>query len=93
MDHCHQLASDSSMVESYKSSVGHTLLIMGIILGVALMLCLCAVGIFTLGYYHGKRSEYKTKVDKMTMSPVTYTSLRGVAQPRFEYYQWYEGCW
>ena len=39
--------------------------------------------------YLGRR---KTK-DKMTMTPVTYTSVRGVKQPRFEYNPQNDGCW
>ena len=39
--------------------------------------------------YLGRR---KTK-DKMTMTPVTYTFVRGVKQPRFEYNLQIGGCW
>ena len=100
MDKCQQVVTVDSM-GIYESAVGHPLVLTGIILGIFLLLAFYTLGIFLLGFccgryiYLHKTGKEKNKVvsDKMTMSPVTYTSVRGVQNPRFEYNQYIDGCW
>ena len=54
--------------------------------------------IFCIGYKRGVRSgQYKIPIpveEKMTMTSVTYSWIRGVSHPRFEYCPAYlAGCW
>ena len=59
----------------------------------------CILVIYTLiAFYVGYRCgfrlvRYKSLKGKMTMTRVTYTSVRKVERPRFEYSTLIDGCW
>ena len=50
---------------------------------------------YKFGFQNGQRRVLMEKVttDKMTMTTVTYTFVRGVREPRFEYHPHIGGCW
>ena len=88
-------------MDIYKSTMGHSIMLVGIIVGIVLTFALYTLGIFCLGFSFGRRTNAnrpgggndKVAIAKMTMSPVTYTSVRGVQSPRFEYSPIIDGCW
>ena len=50
--------------------------------------------IFLIGYIFGRRSNrYRVTTEKMTMTPVTYTYVRGATEPRFDYLPQLGGAW
>ena len=50
---------------------------------------------YKCGFQNGQRKVLFDKVttEKMTMTPVTYTFVRGVKEPRFDYNPNIGGCW
>ena len=50
---------------------------------------------YKFGFQNGQRRVLMEKVttDKMTMTTVTYTFVRGVKEPRFEHNPNIGGCW
>ena len=51
--------------------------------------------ILLIGYRFGVRNGQRKILveEKMTMTSVTYTFVRGVKEPRFEYHPHNGGCW
>ena len=100
MEQCQQLVSVES-IDIYKSTMGHSIMLVGIFFGIVLTFALYTLGIVCLGFSCGRRTNAnrpgggndKMAIDKMTMSPVAYTSVRGVQSPRFEYSPIIDGCW
>ena len=66
---------------------------------VIFVIALYTVIVFLIGYkfgfQNGQRKVLIEKVttEKMTMTPVTHTFVRGVSEPRFEYHPHIGGCW
>ena len=50
---------------------------------------------YKCGFQYGHRKVLYEKItsEKMTMTPVTYTFVRGVREPRFDYNPNIGGCW
>ena len=55
--------------------------------------------IFLIGYKFGTQNIQRkepirnTMAEKNTMTPVTYSFIRGVKEPRFEFRPQIDGCW
>ena len=61
---------------------------------IIIILIVYTVILLIMGYLCGFRIvKYKIRKEKMTMSPVTYTAVRGVANPRFHQSDLIDGCW
>ena len=70
---------------------------------IILVIALYTAIVLYIGYQRGVRIGYTRGfrdgqqkipgVDKMTMTSVTYTFVRGVKEPRFEYHPHMAGCW
>ena len=68
--------------------------IMGSISIIVCILVIYTLIAFYLGYRCGFRLvKYKSLKGKVTMTPVTYTFVRKVERPRFEYSTLIDGCW
>ena len=67
------------------------------ILGIICVLVLYTMIAVLVGYHCGfrivKKVKKKTLMGKMTMTPVTYTAVRKMQHPRFEYSTKIDGCW
>ena len=50
---------------------------------------------YKFGFQNAQRQEHieKVTIEKSTMTPVTYTFVRGVRKPTFEFRPHLEGCW
>ena len=50
---------------------------------------------YKFGFQNGQRQVHieKVTIEKSTMTPVTYTFVRGVREPKFEYHPHLGGCW
>ena len=92
MDNCDKI-SNGEAVGLYRSTVKHSVLIVGIFLGIIMVFALYTAGIFFIGCWYGRRKSSPSLAHKMTMSPVTYTSVRGHQKPMFQYSERTEGCW
>ena len=92
MDKCDKL-SNGETVDLYRSTVKHSVLLVGIFLGIIGVFALYTAGIFFIGYWYGRRRSSPSLAHKMIMSPVTYTSVRGHQKPMFQYSERTEGCW
>ena len=63
-------------------------------LGIISILVIYTVIAIFVGYCCGFRIvKYKTLIGKVTMTPVTYTAVRNVQHPRFEFSALIDGCW
>ena len=86
-----QLSTDNTIIKDtfVGPSIQNVIVIIFVIaLYTAIVLC--------IGYKRGVRNgQYKIPVEeKMTMTSVTYSYVRGVRHPRFEYCPEYlAGCW
>ena len=92
MEQCQHVISVDSL-EIYKSTMGHSVTLVGIIFGTVFAFTLYTLGIFSSGFVAENIVADVEELTKMTMSPVTYTSVRGVQNPRVEYSPLMEGCW
>ena len=92
MDKCDKI-SNGETVDLYRSTVKHSVLLVGIFMGIIVGFAVYTAGIFLLGYWYGRRRSSSSLAHKMTMSPVTYTSVCGHKKPCFEYSERTEGCW
>ena len=66
------------------------------ILGIICILVLYTLIAVLVGYHCSFRivkNKRKTLMGKMTMTPVTYSAVRKVQHPRFEYSALMDGCW
>ena len=79
------------------SDVGMTISTMPIIVTIVGIICILMIYtliIIIVGHRYGFRVvKYKIVKEKMTMTPVTYTAVREVLNPRFEYSRLIGGCW
>ena len=97
MDRCDKVAN-AETVDLHMSTLKHSVLLVGILLGIIFTFALYTAGIFFLGYWYGRRRSSTSVMHgqashKMAMPPVTYTSVRGHKKPCFEYSERTEGCW
>ena len=100
MEKCQQVVAVDSMED--RNSLGLLILLVSIIVGSVLMLTIYTLGCLYIGFYLGKRanahppgggsSAVQTR-NKQTMTPVTYTSVRKVSEPRFDFSPHIDGCW
>ena len=94
-----QLSTDNTIIKD--TIVGPSIqnvivIILVIALYTAIVLCIGYQRGVRIGYNHGVRDgQHKIPgVEKMTMTSVTYSWIRGVSHPRFEYCPAYlAGCW
>ena len=56
MEQCQQLVSVES-IDIYKSTMGHSIMLVGIIFGIVLTFALYTLGIFCLGFSFGRRTN------------------------------------
>ncbi len=67
---------------------------MDTIFGIISVLALLTGGAFIIGFGCGYlKATRKLVIEKMTMTPVTYTAVRKVQHPRFEFSTTIEVCW
>ena len=90
---CQMVNADSLVGNQHM--MGPSMTFMGInFVGIFYVLALYTVGAFLIGYGCGYRIiKRKTCIEKMTMTPVTYTAVRKVQHPRFEFPTTIDGCW
>ena len=92
MDQCQVIKADSLAINNFM--MGPSMALMGMIFGTICVLALYTMGIFFIGYTCGSESNRRRgSIQKMTMTPVTYTAVRKVQHPQFEYSPRVEGCW
>ena len=71
---------DIILGQSIQNALGYVIVYMFVILAYT-------VTVFLIGYKFGvQNGQCKMTMDKMTMTPVTYTFVRGVKEPRFEFH-------
>ena len=85
-----QLSTDNTIIKD--TIVGPS--IQNVIVIIFVIALYTAIVLF-IGYKRGVRNgQHKIPVEeKMTMTSVTYTFVRGVKEPRFEYHPHMAGCW
>ena len=78
---------DIILGQSISFALGYFIVFMFVILAYTMT-------VFVIGYKFGvQTSQCKVTMEKMTMTPVTYTFVRGVKEPRFEFNPYHGGCW
>ena len=89
-----QMAHGNSLVDD-KSVLGPSMATVSITFVVIIYaLASYTMGLILIGYGCGCRIiKRKSFVEKMTMTPMAYTAVRNVQQPRFDFSTIVDGCW
>ena len=89
-----QMVGSNPLID-FKFTMGPSSMFMGInLMGIFCILVLYTVGLCFIGYKCGYRvTRQKILMEKKTMTPVTYTSVRKIKHPQFEFSPIIDGCW
>ena len=95
VEQCQMVKADSLAINNFM--MGPSMALMGMMFGIVSVMALYTMGICSLVIpvdlnRIGTGGSIRT-IQKMTMAPVTYTAVRKVQCPQFEYSPRVEGCW
>ena len=85
-------AKDTVLEQSIQTIIVYATIIIFVIVVFTVIVFLIG---YKIGFQNGQRKIRTEKLtsEKMTMTTVTHTYVRGVKEPRFEYHPHIGGCW